>query len=64
MVVRFAGHVPDLPADQEERGAGRPEDGPGEGQRAPAGPGQCVRQHAEGRLLRSEAQRGEGRTVP
>lgn len=57
--LRFPGHSSDLPADKEERGAGGPEDGPGEGQRPSAGPGQRVREHAERRLLCSQNQRGK-----
>lgn len=58
-VLWLAGHDSHLPADQEERRSGRPEDGSGEGQRSPAGPGQRVGQHAERRLLRPQTQRGK-----
>lgn len=59
-LLRFAGHCSNLPADQEERRPGRPEDGPGEGQRSSARPRQRVGQHTERRLLCSQTQRGEG----
>lgn len=59
MCFWLSGHGSHLPADQEKRRSGRPEDRPGEGQRSPAGPGQRVGQHAKRRLLRPQTQRGK-----